>query len=45
MARCSMRILITGSSGQLGAAIAERLGRDHELIGIDVILDDGLSDW
>ncbi len=32
----SMRILITGSSGQLGAAIAEQLGRDHELIGIDV---------
>jgi nucleoside-diphosphate-sugar epimerase len=31
-----MRILITGSSGQLGAAIAEQLGRDHKLIGIDI---------
>lgn len=36
MARCGIRILITGSSGQLGAAIAEQLKRDHELIGIDI---------
>jgi UDP-glucose 4-epimerase len=32
-----MRILITGSSGQLGATIAERLAVEHELIGIDRI--------
>src|SRR6266699_3238402 len=32
----SMRILITGSSGQIGAAIAEQLKQEHELIGIDV---------
>lgn len=32
-----MRILITGSSGQLGAAIAEQLSREHETIGIDIV--------
>lgn len=37
MARYSMRILMTGSSGQLGAATAKQLKQEHELIGIDVI--------
>src|SRR5947208_12250654 len=32
-----MRILITGSSGQLGAAIAQQLSPDHELVGIDMV--------
>lgn len=30
-----MRILVTGSSGRIGRAIHERLGREHELIGWD----------
>jgi len=32
-----MRILITGSSGQLGAAIAQQLSTEHEPIGIDIV--------
>ncbi|MBO0783032.1 MAG: NAD(P)-dependent oxidoreductase [Ktedonobacteraceae bacterium] len=32
-----MRILITGSSGRVGAAIAARLVEWHEVIGIDVV--------
>lgn len=32
-----MRILLTGSSGQLGAAIAAQLAAHHELIGIDLV--------
>jgi len=31
-----MRILLTGSSGQLGAAIAEKLSSDHSILGIDL---------
>jgi UDP-glucose 4-epimerase len=31
-----MRILITGSSGRIGAAIAEQLSANHEVTGIDV---------
>src|SRR5258706_2670810 len=30
-----MRLLLTGSSGQLGRAIAEELGPRHEVIGLD----------
>jgi nucleoside-diphosphate-sugar epimerase len=30
-----MRILLTGSSGQLGAEIARQLSGDHEIIGLD----------
>ncbi len=32
-----MRILVTGSSGHLGAAIAEQLSMSHEPIGIDLL--------
>ncbi len=32
-----MRALVTGSSGHLGAAIAEQLSRSHEPIGIDLV--------
>lgn len=32
-----MRVLVTGSSGQLGAAIAERLSTGHEPFGIDLV--------
>ncbi len=31
-----MRILVTGTSGQLGAAIATDLAGDHEVIGVDL---------
>lgn len=31
-----MRILVTGSSGQLGRAIAEQLAPDHQIIGVDI---------
>ena len=30
-----MRILITGTSGLLGAAVAADLARDHEVVGVD----------
>src|SRR5581483_6931791 len=33
--KTAMRILITGSSGPLGVAIAQRLSAHHEAIGID----------
>src|SRR5512147_1270417 len=32
-----MRILITGSSGQLGAAIAARLAVSHAVVGLDIL--------
>ncbi len=32
-----MRILVTGTSGQLGAAIAADLAGDHEVIGVDLV--------
>jgi UDP-glucose 4-epimerase len=32
-----MRILVTGSSGQLGATIAEQLSHAHEPLGIDIV--------
>lgn len=32
-----MRILITGSSGQLGAEIARQLSSQHDIIGIDLV--------
>ncbi len=32
-----MRILITGSSGQLGTEIARQLSQDYEITGVDVI--------
>ncbi|HEY7093472.1 MAG TPA: NAD(P)-dependent oxidoreductase [Ktedonobacterales bacterium] len=31
-----MRILVTGSSGQLGTEVARQLGSEHEVIGTDV---------
>jgi UDP-glucose 4-epimerase len=31
-----MRILLTGSSGQLGSEIARQLSADHEIIGLDI---------
>ncbi len=31
-----MRILITGSSGRVGSAIAELLSKEHEIIGLDL---------
>jgi nucleoside-diphosphate-sugar epimerase len=31
-----MRVLVTGSSGLLGAALAERLERRHEVVGLDL---------
>jgi UDP-glucose 4-epimerase len=32
-----MRILVTGSSGQLGAVIAEKLRSNHSILGIDLV--------
>lgn len=32
----SMKILVTGSSGQLGSYVCERLMRDHEVVGLDI---------
>lgn len=32
-----MRILLTGSSGQLGAEIARQLSGDHQVIGLDLV--------
>ncbi|MGH7177318.1 MAG: NAD-dependent epimerase/dehydratase family protein [Tepidisphaeraceae bacterium] len=32
-----MRVLVTGSSGQLGAAIATELSRSHEVVGLDLV--------
>lgn len=32
-----MRVLVTGSSGHLGAAVAEQLSTSHEPIGIDLV--------
>lgn len=32
----SMRVLVTGSSGQLGSYVCERLMQDHEVVGIDI---------
>jgi UDP-glucose 4-epimerase len=35
--KATMRILITGSSGQLGAAIAQQLSTKHEPVGLDIV--------
>jgi UDP-glucose 4-epimerase len=32
-----MQLLITGTSGRLGSALAQRLAREHAIIGIDVV--------
>ena len=32
-----MRVLVTGSSGITGSAIAERLSREHEVVGLDLV--------
>jgi nucleoside-diphosphate-sugar epimerase len=49
-----MRILVTGAAGLIGSSVAERLTRDHEVVGLDlrpgphvhVIADcDDVSDW
>src|SRR5689334_19850826 len=32
-----MRILVTGSSGHLGAAVAELVSTNHEPLGIDLV--------
>jgi nucleoside-diphosphate-sugar epimerase len=32
-----MRILVTGSSGQLGSALVRRLTADNEIVGLDVV--------
>ncbi len=32
-----MRLLVTGTSGQLGAAVAADLSHDHEVIGVDLV--------
>lgn len=32
-----MRILVTGTTGQLGAAVAADLSQDHEVIGVDLV--------
>lgn len=31
-----MRVLITGSSGRIGSAIARRVSRQHEVVGLDI---------
>ena len=31
-----MRVLVTGAAGLIGSGVAERLGRDHEVIGLDL---------
>lgn len=49
-----MRILVTGAAGLIGSGVADRLTRDHEVVGLDlrpgphvhVIADcDDVSDW
>lgn len=35
-----MRVLVTGSSGQLGSALAEGLASEHEPIGLDCVAGD-----
>ena len=32
-----MRVLVTGSTGQLGAAVARVLTPDHEVLGLDLL--------
>jgi nucleoside-diphosphate-sugar epimerase len=32
-----MRVLVTGSSGQLGAEVAHQLAPEHEVVGLDVL--------
>jgi UDP-glucose 4-epimerase len=32
-----MQLLITGTSGRLGSALAQRLSHEHAIIGLDVV--------